>query len=143
MKYVNDIDQGISCQISKFADATKIIGKVTTTHDTETLLSDLDRFIYWYNEWQMEFNSDKWNILHIGSHNDCFQYLVNGREISAVYNEKDLDVIKASNLKSSEHCSERINTVNILVGFIGRAFEYKSENGILILYNSMVRRPHS
>ena len=29
--YVNDIDDGINCKISKFADDTKIASKVTTT----------------------------------------------------------------------------------------------------------------
>ena len=62
--YVNDVDEEIFCRISKFSDDTKSSIKVTTTHDSETLKSDLDRFICWANEWQMELNVDKCTIVN-------------------------------------------------------------------------------
>lgn len=40
--YVNDIDKGLACKISKVADDTKIGSKVATTLDEEALQSDLD-----------------------------------------------------------------------------------------------------
>ena len=33
LMYVNDIDEGLTCKTSKFADDTKITSKVTTTAD--------------------------------------------------------------------------------------------------------------
>ena len=41
--YVNDIDDGLSCKISKFADDTNIASRVTTTTDKEHFQADLDR----------------------------------------------------------------------------------------------------
>ncbi len=41
--YVNDLDDGLTCKISKFADDTKIVRKVITTLDKELLQRDLDR----------------------------------------------------------------------------------------------------
>ena len=139
--YVNDIDDGLTCKISKFADDTKIASKVNTALDRETLQSDLDRLAAWANEWQMKFNVDKCKVLHIGSHNDHVQYSMNGQQLSAVNKEKDLGVIISSDLKPSQHCTEVVKTANKLVGFIGRVFENKSEKVILTLYNSLVR-PH-
>ena len=43
--YVIDIDDGITCKISKFADDTKIVS-TTTTIDREVLQSDLDYALY-------------------------------------------------------------------------------------------------
>ena len=139
--YVNDIDDGIICKISKFADDTKIASKVTSTLERETLQSDLNRLVSWASEWQMKFNIEKCKVLHIGSNNDCVQYYMNDQQLSAVDKEKDLGITISSDLKPSQHCSEVFKTANKLVGFIGRTFENKSERIILKLYNSLVR-PH-
>ena len=41
--YVNDIDEGLSCKISKFADDTKIASRVITTTDKEAFQTNLER----------------------------------------------------------------------------------------------------
>ena len=139
--YVNDIDDGLNCKVSKFADDTKIACKVTTTRERETLQSDLDRLTHWANEWQMKFNIEKCKVLHIGSNNNKLLYSMNGQQLSAVNKEKDLGVLVTNDLKPGQHCSQVVKTANKLVGFIGRVFENKSEKVILKLYNSLVR-PH-
>ncbi len=77
-------------------------------------------------------------MLHIGNSNDHAQYLMNGQQLVAVNKEKDLRITISSDLKPSQHCSEVFKTANKLVGFVGRAFENKSEKVILKLYNSLV-----
>ena len=139
--YVNDLDDGLMCKVSKFADDTKITSKVTTSQEKEALQSDLDRLTCWANKWQMKFNVDKCKVLHIGSSNDHVQYEMNGQILGAVNKEKDLGVTISSDLKPAQHCSEVVKTANKLVGFIGRAFENKSEKVLVKLYNSLVR-PH-
>ena len=139
--YVNDIDNGLTCKISKFADDTKIASKVTTTLDKEKLQADLDKLTSWAHKWQMDFNVDKCKVLHIGSSNDHVQYSMSGVQLCKTSREKDLGVIISSDLKPSHHCTEVVKTANKLIGFIGRTFEHKSEKIILTLYNSLVR-PH-
>ena len=56
--YVNDIDEGLTCEISKFADDTKITTRVTTTADKLQLQSNLDILVSWSNKWQIKFNVD-------------------------------------------------------------------------------------
>lgn len=112
------MDEGITSKISKFADDTKIASKLTTTHERETLQSDLDRLINWSSEWQMKFNVEKGKVLHIGSNNNHAQYLMNGQQLSAVNKEKDLGITISSNLKPSQHCSEVFKTANKLVGLL-------------------------
>ncbi len=88
--YANDMDDGITSKISKFADDTKIARKVTTTHGRETLQSDLDQLVSWTSEWQMKFNVEKCEVLHIGSNNNRAQYLMNGQQLSTVSKGKNL-----------------------------------------------------
>ena len=64
--YINDLDDGISNWILKFADDTKMFGKVDDSQDAENLQKDLDHLIQWSNEWQMMFNILKSKVIHIG-----------------------------------------------------------------------------
>ena len=66
LMYVTDIDDGITCKTSKFADETKIDNKVSTIFDRKVLQSDLDRLMSWACMWQMKFYVDKCKVLHIG-----------------------------------------------------------------------------
>ena len=139
--YVNDIDEGLTCKISKFADDTKITGRVTTTAEKALLQSDLVRLVNWSKKWQMSYNVNKCKVLHIGSSNDCSNYSMNGVELCKVSEEKDLGVTISKDLKPEKHCSEVVKTANKLIGFIGRTFQFKSDKVILSLYNALVR-PH-
>ena len=139
--YVNDIDEGLTCKISKFADDTKITGRVTSRAEKLQLQSDLDQLVNWSNKWQMKFNLDKCKVLHIGSSNDRARYSMNGSELIKVDEERDLGVTISHDLKPSKQCSQVVKTANKLLGFIGRTFEFKSEKVILTLFNALVR-PH-
>lgn len=47
MIYVNDIDEGLTCKIIKFADDTKISGRVTTSTEERQSQSDVERLVNW------------------------------------------------------------------------------------------------
>ena len=63
--YINDLDVGLSCNIKKFADDTKIYGQVNNEADCRKLQDDLDRLISWSVRWGMEFNVEKCKYLRI------------------------------------------------------------------------------
>ena len=64
--YINDIDDGITSSLLKFADDTKLLRKVGTQDDCEALQKDLHTMHKWSEDWQMLFNIDKCKCLHIG-----------------------------------------------------------------------------
>ncbi len=125
LMYVNDIDDDITCKISKFADDTKITSRVTSSIDKRELQQNLNRLVTWIEKQQIKLNADKCKVTHIGNSNDHVNYTLNGFDLSKVNQEKDLGIIISRSLKPEKHISKVVKTANKLTGFIGRAFEYK------------------
>ena len=64
--------------IYKFTNDTKYGKTVVVGADREQMQKCIDKFLEWADTWQMEFNSTKCMILHIGSTNPCFTYTMGG-----------------------------------------------------------------
>ena len=63
---INDLDAGIKCTISKFADDTKLGGVVDSPEGQEALWMDPDRLEHCVMIYGMKFNKSKCQILHLG-----------------------------------------------------------------------------
>ena len=57
--YINDLDENLGGTVSKFADDTKIGGIMDSEESYLGLQWDPDHLGQWADEWQMEFNLDK------------------------------------------------------------------------------------
>ena len=55
----------------------------------------------WADEWQMEFNLDKCEVMHFGRLNQGRTYSVNGRTLGRVTEQRDLGVHIHSSLKAT------------------------------------------
>ena len=62
--FINDLDNGISGIIRKFADDTNFMGKVGRVDEIEKLRGDLKKLGASSKAWQMVFNADKCKVLH-------------------------------------------------------------------------------
>ena len=60
--YINDIELGISSNIRKFADDTKLFWKVGNEERCEQLRADLRKLYEWSVDWQMLFNLKNVNL---------------------------------------------------------------------------------
>ena len=79
--HMNDIDDGITCSLLKFADDTKLLRKVGTQDDCEELQKNLYTMYKWSEDWHMMFNIDKCKCLHIGHGNNRTSYKLGGTAV--------------------------------------------------------------
>jgi len=61
---MNDLEDGISSSVLKFADDTTIFRELKGNKDCSILQSDLDKLVSWSQRWQMEFNVKKCKVMH-------------------------------------------------------------------------------
>ena len=67
--YINDLEEGVTCKILKFADDTKLFRKTKEFGDKHNLQDDIDKLVMWFEKLQMLFNFGKCKCLHTGPGN--------------------------------------------------------------------------
>ena len=139
--YINDLEEGVTGKILKFADDTKLFRKTKEISDNFFLQDDIDKLVKWSKKWQMLFNFGKCKCLHTGPGNTSMNYEMGGTILSKTVKEKDLGVTMNANMKVSEQCRIAASKGNQVLGMIRRNITYKDKSLIVPLYKAIVR-PH-
>ena len=108
--------------ISKFADDTKVGRVVQNEDDRDVLQREIDNLVAWTNQWQMSFNKGKCKVLHIGKHNQKFNYRMGNQALETTLAEKDVGVLVTSDLKPTQQCARAAKRANSVLSQISRAF---------------------
>ena len=141
MVYINDIDDNIVNKLSKFADDTKLVGKVSNADQVASMRNDLKELFKWSEEWLMMFNADKCKVIHFGARNENSSYELGIECLAVSEAERDLGIIIDADLKVSKQCVKAATTANCVLGMISRTISSRSEDILVNLYKSLVR-PH-
>lgn len=114
--FISDLDAGINCTLSMFADYTKLGGAVDSLEGKEALQRDLARLDSWGIPNHMKFNKSKRSVLYLGWSSPGYMYKLKDKRRKNSAIERDLGIWFDGNLNMSQQCDLRIKRASYVLG---------------------------
>ena len=96
---INDLNEKMTSTVLKFADDTDI-----SSNSQQELQRDLDTAVEWAQTWQIQLNTNKCKVMHVGHRNERAIYNMGNHRLEEVEEENDLGVLIHRTLSVSNNC---------------------------------------
>ena len=80
--YIDDLEEGVTVNIVKCADDTKLFRKTKDIGDKQKMQDHIGKLVRWSEQWQMLLNFEKCKCLHTGPGNTGMTYAMGGTILS-------------------------------------------------------------
>ena len=128
--YINDLEEGVTSKILRFADDTNFFRKVKENGDKQKLQDDIDKLSKWFKN-SMLFHFEKCKCLHGEHGNTGVNNEMGGNILCKTVKEKDVGVTINYIMKVSKQFRIAASQGNQILGKIRRNIPY-NEKGLCI-----------
>ncbi|XP_076059106.1 uncharacterized protein LOC143035878 [Oratosquilla oratoria] len=135
------MDEGVEFYMNFFADDAKLLKKVSTEKDCESLQRDLDKVWEWSQKWKMNFNIKKCSIMEFGKSKNRIsgQYKIGTKEVKIVSSEKELGVIINKDMSPKKHINKTVGETYNLFKSVKVAFNCLDEVMVKKILVTLIR----
>lgn len=121
-----------------YADDIKLYAPIRNEGDSRQVQELLHHFSDWATRMGLRLSAHKCGVLHIGSNNHRFEYILDGAPLEKITVAKDLGVRFSSNLNFGEQVTHVVKNCSMMCNWILRAFCVRNMDVYMKLYSSHV-----